>query len=210
MLLRAGVPVVFIDRRTHTADGQPDVDTVLVDNRGGTRAAVEHLVGHGHRRIAIVSGPAESTPGRERLEAFREALADDGIPVPDEYVQFGGFKEEGGFRAMQRLLDLPERPTAVFVANNLMTIGALQALLAAGATIPSMLSVIGFDDHPYAGLLAAPLTVVDRPMEEQGRVAMRLLLDRITGTDDSPPRRIVLETRLIERASCAAPPTDRP
>lgn len=205
MLRRAGLPVVFIDRRTHTSDGQPDVDTVLVDNRGGTRAAVEHLLAHGHRRIAIVSGPVESTPGRERLEAFREALAERGMPVPDEYVQFGGFREQGGSAAMLRLLELPQRPTAVFVANNLMTLGALQALQSAAVLVPSELSIIGFDDHPYAGLLAAPLTVVDRPMEEQGRLAMRLLLNRITGRDDSAPQRIVLDARLVERASCAGP-----
>jgi LacI family transcriptional regulator len=205
MLRRAGLPVVFIDRRTRTADGEPDVDTVLVDNRGGTRAAIDHLVEHGHRRIAIVSGPAESTPGRERLEAFRETLAAHGIPLPDDYVQFGGFREQGGREATERLLQLTDRPTAVFVANNVMTLGALQALLAAGVRVPEDLSIIGFDDHPFAGLLAAPLTVVDRPMEEQGRVAMHLLLNRITGQDDSAPRRIVLDTVLVERRSCAGP-----
>jgi LacI family transcriptional regulator len=203
MLRRAGLPVVFIDRRTRTADGEPDVDTV--HNRGGTRAAIDHLVEHGHRRIAIVSGPAESTPGRERLEAFRETLAAHGISVPDDYVQFGGFREQGGREATERLLQLTDRPTAVFVANNVMTLGALQALLAAGVRVPEDLSIIGFDDHPFAGLLAAPLTVVDRPMEEQGRVAMHLLLNRITGQDESAPRRIVLDTVLVERRSCAGP-----
>lgn len=208
MLHRAGLPVVYIDRRTHTADGQPDVDTVLVDNRGGTRAAIEHLVAHGHRRIAIVSGPESSTPGRERLEAFRDVLAEHDLPLPPAYVQDGGFKEEGGRAAMTRLLELPERPTAVFVANNLMTLGALHAIAAANIQLPGGLSVIGFDDHSYAGLLAAPLTVVDRPMEEQGRVAMHLLLNRIAGRDLSEPKRIVLETRLVERASCAGPASD--
>ena len=211
MLRRAGLPVVFIDRSTHTADGQPDVDTVLVDNRGGTRAAVQHLVTHGHRRIAIVSGPTGSTPGRERLDAFRAGLTEHGLPLPDEYVQFGGFREHGGREAMQRLLALPDRPTAVFVANNVMTIGALHALQAAGVRVPDEVSIIGFDDHPFAGLLAPPLTVVDRPMEEQGRVAMHLLLDRINGRVDSDPQRIVARrpvgrTGVVLRSPLPRPP----
>ncbi|MBM4408769.1 MAG: LacI family transcriptional regulator [Chloroflexi bacterium] len=200
---RAGVPLVFIDCET---TGSPvTFDTILVDNRRGAREAVEHLAALGHRDIAIVSGPLGSTPGRERYEGFMAAMDDAGLPVPDGYVAFGGFKERGGHQAMLRLLGQTRPPTAVFVGNNLMTIGALHAIHELAVPIPDALSVVGFDDHVFADLLHPGLTVVERPMEEQGVIAMRLLLNRIAGRVDAQPRRIVLDTTLRVRGSTAPP-----
>jgi LacI family transcriptional regulator len=201
---RAGVPLVFIDREIHGS--AVDFDTVLVDNRGGARGAVEHLVGLGHRRIAIISGPLESTPGRERFEGFSAAMAAAGLDLPDNHVQFGAFREREAYQAMLRLLALPNPPTAVFVGNNLMTIGALHAVRDMAVRVPDELSIIGFDDHVFADLLAPPLTVVSRPMEDQGVLAMRLLLNRLEGRADATPRRIVLDTELTIRGS-TGPPT---
>lgn len=200
---RAGVPLVFIDREI--SGSATEFDAVLIDNAGGARLAVEHLVGLGHRDIAVISGPLDSTPGRERHEGFLAAMADAGLQVPDSYVEFGGFKEHGGRQAMLRLLGQARPPTAVFVGSNLMTIGALHAVRALAARVPEEVSILGFDDHAFSDLLAPPLTVIRRPMEEQGTLAMKLLLNRVAGRIDAAPRRIVLDTELIVRGSTAAP-----
>lgn len=175
-LADAGVPTVLIDREVPSTGC---FDTVLIDNCGGARSAVEHLLSKGHERIATIAGSVESTPGRLRLEGFRATMAGRGIEPPMNFVQLGRFKEHGGYQAMTRLLALTDPPTAVFVANNLMTIGALRALKDIGVRIPDDLSIIGFDDHPFSEILDPPLTVIDRPMEQQGVLAMRMLLSRM-------------------------------
>ena len=115
--------------------------------------------------------------------------------------------EHGGYQAMMRLLAPPNPPTAVLVANNLMTIGALRALKDLGVPVPRDLSIIGFDDQVFAEIIDPPLTVIGRPMEEQGALAMRMLLSRMSGDSPGRARRVVLDTRLIERASCGPPRT---
>jgi LacI family transcriptional regulator len=117
-------------------------------------------------------------------------------------VQAGAFRRDGGYQAMLHLLGLAQPPTGVFVSNNLMTIGALRAVHEFGIRVPEQLSIVGFDDLELAPFLAPPLTVVDRPMEEQGVLAMRLLLGRLDGSYTDEPRRIVLDTRLVRRGSC--------
>jgi len=118
---------------------------------------------------------------------------------------FSDFRESGGYEAMLRLLALPEPPTAVFCANNLMTIGALKALHSMLVSVPGQLSIIGFDDLDTAPLLRAPLTVIDRPTVDQGVLAARLLLSRLTEQETTEFQRVVLPTHLIQRGSCAAP-----
>ena len=197
---------MLIDREGPSA---AEHDSVLVDNYGGARAAIEYLISKGHDRIATIAGSTESTPGRLRLEGYHDALAAHGIGAANGLVQFGGFMQHGGYQAMMRLLAPPDPPTAVFVANNLMTIGALRALKDIGVQVPQDLSIIGFDDHIFADLIDPPLTVIDRPMEEQGALAMRILLSKLNGPPANRIRRVVLDTRLVERASCA-PPRTRP
>ncbi|MCE2529897.1 MAG: LacI family DNA-binding transcriptional regulator [Acidimicrobiia bacterium] len=205
-LADAGVPTVLIDREGPSAGC---FDVVLVDNYGGARSAVEHLLSLGHERIATIAGPVGSTPGRLRLEGYSATMADAGIDPPSAFVQPGGFMEHGGYQAMMQLLALPDPPTAVFVANNLMTIGALRAIKDIGVRVPDDLSIIGFDDHPFSEILDPPLTVVGRPMEQQGALAMRMLLSRMSENPGRMARRVVLDTHLIQRASCS-PPRENP
>jgi LacI family transcriptional regulator len=200
---RAGVPVVFLDRETEESGL---FDTVLVDNIGGSRLAAEHLLGLGHELIAVIHGPLSSTPGRERQEGFLGALEERGITLSEDLLHDGSFREDGGYQAMIRLLARRTPPTAVFIANNVMTMGAIRALREMSVAIPNDLSVLGFDDHaPMFELLSPGVTVIDRPMEEQGVLAMRLLLKRLGPMDNTAPRRIVMDTRLITRGSCAPP-----
>jgi LacI family transcriptional regulator len=201
-LQRAEVPIVLIDRELRGSTG---LDTVLVDNEGGARQAVEHLVGLGHERIGLISGPLDNTPGRGRYEGFVMALEQAGIELDEAIVQVGDFREAGGYQAALRLLAIQPPVTAIFAANNLMSIGALRALDEIGVAIPGEVSIVGFDDHALAALLAPPLTVIDRPDEEQGALAMRLLLNRLGSSTGHEPRRIVLDTALVVRGSCAPP-----
>ncbi len=196
----AKVPIVLVDR-----DLPGEFDRVLVDNHGGAAQAAKHLLDLGHREIAVVSGPLDTLPGRERHEGFLAELGRAGIEIPPAYCVFSDFRESGGYEAMLRLLALPEPPTAVFCANNLMTLGALKALHSMLVSVPGQLSVIGFDDLDTAPLLRAPLTVIDRPTVDQGVLAARLLFSRLTGQETTEFQRVVLPTHLIQRGSCAAP-----
>jgi LacI family transcriptional regulator len=198
-----GVPVVFIDREIA---GPTLFDTVLVDNQGGTAQAVNHLLDLGHRRLGIIRGPVASTPARLRYESFCDTLAARGLDPGEAASEDGNFREEGGYQAMLRLLSRGQSPTGVFVSNNEMTVGAVRAVRELGVSMPRELSLVGFDDHVVAALMTPALTVVNRPSEEQGAIAMRLLLHRLSGTAGDEARRIVLDTNLVVRASTCPPP----
>lgn len=201
-LLHIDMPIVLVDRQVHA---DHEFDRVIVDNAAGIRQAVDHLVGLGHTRIATVSGPLYSTPGRARHEAFLESTAGHGIHVPDTYLEIADFQEAGGYESARRLWALPVRPTALVVANNVMTVGALRALSDANASIPDDVSVVGFDDHSLAPLLRPPLTVIRRDEAGQGARAAQLLLHRIDGGTPSAPEAIILPVELVVRASTAPP-----
>jgi DNA-binding LacI/PurR family transcriptional regulator len=195
----AGIPVVFVDRELSGGE----FDSVTVDNFGGAHAAVTHLLSLGHERIALISGPLNTTPGRARHEGAMAALEAQGIEIPPEYRKVGDFRESGGHDSMLQLLALLQRPTAVFCANNFMTIGALKALSSMRVEVPDDMSIVGFDDLDLATLLSPPLTVVDRPTVEQGILAAHLLQTRLTDRRAGTPQRVVLPTRLIPRGSSA-------
>ncbi len=200
----AGVPVVFVDR---DLVGGEQFDSVLVNNHEGGRQAAGHLLALGHTRIGAINGGQDTTPGRGRREGFVRALEDGGVVMAPEHDLIGDFREESGYQLTLALLSLKEPPTALFTANNLMTLGALKAVHDMRVDIPKQLSLIGFDDLDTGPLLRPPLTVVDRPMVEQGVLAMRLLLQRLEDTEgDRTPRRVVLGTRLVQRGSTGAPP----
>jgi LacI family transcriptional regulator len=204
-LALVGVPVVFVDRVLSTG---PDVDFVVVDNRHGAQLAAEHLISLGHIEVAVISGPLSSFPGRERHEAFLQALSDFGQPARPEHVRLSDFRVEGGYKSMTSLLDEPVPPTAVFCANNLMTIGALRMLRDRGVAIPDEMSVVGFDDLDLSELLNPPLTVIDRATFALGSSAAELLRARLA-TPDREQQHLTLPVRLVVRGS-TAPPTKGP
>lgn len=200
-LAESGLPVVFIDRGV---EERGEFDMVKVANVSGAMQAVEHLADLGHRAIGLVSGPLTSTPGRERHDGFLAALEKRGIGSLQEHIQFADFQESGGYAAMRRVLELPEPPSAVFVANNLMSIGALKAARDLGLGVPRDVSVVGFDDLDLGSLLDPPFTVIDRPSIAQGEEAARLMVERLRDPG-RPPRTVVMPVRLVVRASTAAP-----
>jgi LacI family transcriptional regulator len=178
-------------------------DLVTVDNVKGTHVGVAHLVSIGHRDVALLNGPLRHSTAIEREQGYREALAAAGLPVRQEFVYSGDFREAGGYEGMKALLALRRRPRAVFVANNLMTMGALRALHENNIRIPDDIALVGFDDMPWATSLNPPLTAISQPSQEIGSAAAELLLDRIARPERAV-RHLILRTQLIVRASCGA------
>jgi LacI family transcriptional regulator len=197
-LVREGIPVVAIDRRFD--DG--GLDAVVVDNVRGGREATAHLVASGYRRVGCVLGPSRLSTSNERLEGYRAALKDAGIPFDRALVKRADFREPGGYKATRALLDGVNPPDALFVANNLMTLGALHAIQDLGLRVPDDVGVVGFDDTPTADLMRPRLTVVAQPTYDIGRVAGELLL---TSSGRDEPVDTVLAPTLIVRDSSVRP-----
>lgn len=192
-LLERDIPVVAIDRRPKLAE----VSCVVVDNKAGAKAATSHLVQGGARRIACITGPRQASTANERLAGYRAALAEAGIAHDPNLVRREDFRPQGGFDATLALWAI-DAPDALFVANNLMTMGALRALRELGCSIPDDVKVVGWDDFPWAELLDPPLTVVAQPNIEIGRSAARLMAALRNG---GHPQTLLLAPELIVRAS---------
>jgi LacI family transcriptional regulator len=184
----AGVALVFVDR----PPGFIDADTVLSDNAGGARAAVEHLIAAGHRRIAFLGDRPELATAAERLRGYREALAAHGLPADPALICTPA---DGAARA---LLTGADPPTALFTAQNLITIEAVRTLHELGRAHD--VALVGFDDVPLSDVVDPALTVVAQDPIALGRTAAELLFARLDG-DGGPTRRVVLPTRLIARGS---------
>lgn len=197
-LLAAGLPVVCVDRSL-VALG---VDSVLTDNVAGAYQAVSHLVALGHRRIGIVTGLPGVTSTYQRLAGYRQALAAHGIAPDPALVREGNSRLDGGMARAADLLALPERPTALFVTNNLMTIGAMRAIEEAGLRCPEEIALVGFDDFEWASVFRPRLTTVRQPVYEIGKAAARFLIQRIAGKRRGDAVELLLPPTLVVRESC--------
>jgi LacI family transcriptional regulator, galactose operon repressor len=190
VLAERGIPVVTIDRRLKTAD----VDWVMVNNHKAAKEATLHLAEQGCRRIGFIAGRLGTTTGAGRLAGYKAGLKEAGLPVERELIL------DGGREATARLLALDDRPDGLFVSNNLMTIGAVDALDTAGVRFPRDLALVGFDDMMPALSLRSQITAVSQPTYEIGRQATELLLRRVNG-ETFPKRHITLPAQLKIRES---------
>jgi len=174
--LSGGIPVIFIDNMPHLDDDR--LCFVMVDNHQASRLAVQTLVEHGHRDIALIVGSPEEPTGYERQEGFCRAMEDNGLQVDPQLVVQGNFKTDGGYRCMQQLLQLrKEHPfTAVHVTSEMMTIGALRAIREAGLEVGKDISVLGFDVHDDLGLATPTIATVRQPEELVGKTVGDMLL----------------------------------
>ncbi len=195
-LFDAGIPVVSVDRRSIVTP----VDTVLLDNVTAARDLTRHLISHGHRRIGAILPSTSITSGRERLSGFLQALDEAGLVPDPDLIREGKGSEAFGSQAAHALLDLPDRPTAIFTGNNLITLGVLKAIQERHLRIPDDVAVAGQDEMPWMSLLAPGITVAAQPIHQMGRLAMQMLFARIEG-DRQPVREIKLAPQLIIRNS---------
>ncbi len=193
-LLDDGIPVVAIDRRL----AGEMVDAVVVDNTAGACEATLHLISSGYERVGCVVGPAQVSTSSERLAGYRNALRLAGHRYDKSIVRRADHREGGGHKATAAMLQQANPPDALFVANNLMTVGAIRAIHERGLIIPDDIGLVGFDDSQIAQLLRPTVTVVVQPVLEIGRTAAELLLD---AQPNRTARDIVLAPRLVIRES---------
>jgi LacI family transcriptional regulator len=192
-------PVVAVDAHTGTS-GMP---TVSSDNLNGAIAATEHLIALGHRRIGFLAGRPDLESARLREEGYRQALATAGIEFDPALVLVGGYTAESAERPARQLLEMHERPTAIFAANDLSAIETVEVAQSFGLKVPDDLSVVGFDNVPESALIDPPLTTIDQSIQQMGFEAVRLL---VTMIDDpsQPAVHVTLPTELVVRQSCRA------
>ena len=195
-MVATGMPMVCVDRSL----AKTKTDLVEVDNHRGAFEAVTHLLDKGHRHIGLIEGRTHVSTSRERRRGFLDALAERGVPVRQDLMRSGDFKQESGRVLANELLALRQPPTALFVCNNLMTVGALAAIHQRGLRVPQDVAIVGFDDLPWAEALDPPLTVVRQPAYEVGRQAMELLLKRIMEPERAPVT-VRLLPELVTRRS---------
>ena len=200
-------PIVFIDRLPPT--GFPG-RAVIVDNAGASHAATNHLIGLGHVNIAIIAGRLDLSVGFERLAGFRKAMQEARIPIRESYLQEGDFHPESGYQCGMKLMALPEPPTAIFACNNSMTLGLMRALAECQAPCPERVSVLAFDDFPWAAHFRPQMTAVAQPVFELGRQAMRTLLAAMEPESQEAMEikdpLLILKAELRVRQSTAPPP----
>ena len=190
-----GVPVVLIDRKVEGVA----LDTVLVDNENLACQAVSHLIQAGHRRIGLVLGPEDLYTSRRRFAGYLAACQDHGIPVDPGLIRHSDYQIAGGMEAFVALLDLQDRPTAIFTTNYETTFAAGLVLNERGLDVPQDLSWIGFDSHSMAQIFKPRLTIVAQPVRRIGETAAELILDRLCGPDglSCAVREVILPGQLI-------------
>lgn len=190
-------PVVFVDR----AFDNMDSFYVGVNNKAGATLGTQHLIGCGYRKIGILAGLRRLSTMRERLDGYCQALHGAGIQVNDQWIVPSQLTVEGGRQAMRAILNLPDKPEALFINNNLLALGAL---LEVGETNPDLtkeLGIVCFDDHPWSAVTNPPLTVVRQPTQKIGQIAAEMILALI---NDRPvaEKRVILDCELVVRRSC--------
>jgi LacI family transcriptional regulator len=192
-------PVVAVDPQPGTSR-TPTVDS---DNLNGARSATEYLLGLGHRRIAFVTGRSDLESARRREQGYREALAGSGVEVDPDLVRVGNYDGDDAEAAARVLLALPEPPTAVFAANDIMAMAISRVAASLGLRLPDDLSVVGFDNIPESALNEPPLTTVEQPIQRMGFEAIGMLVALMAGRPVDIPH-LTLPTKLVVRQSCRA------
>ena len=180
----------------------PELPSVDVDNVDGGYKATQHLIALGHRRIAAITGPQHTQESVDRLQGYKQALLDAGLPVDDALIAIGDYSHQSGCELTRPLLDRRPPPTAVFCANDAMAAGVLLALHRAGLAVPGDFSIVGYDDLPNSQYTIPPLTTVRQPIYEMGRHAGGMVIDQIEGIRKEPVH-AKLDVELVMRESCS-------
>jgi len=191
-------PLVFFNR----VPVSNRYNKVQVKNFKAAFMGATHLLDHGYRRIAIIAGPQELNVGRDRLLGFKEALLERDVEIDPTYVRIKEFAASEGYEAMRELMQLPQRPEAVFTSNYALTLGAFQFLKDHGYRIPRDIAFIGYDETPWSTIVDPPLSVIRYPMHEMGEAIGAMILDLVGSREHDRARTVAFEPELVVRKSC--------
>ncbi len=181
--------------------GNLSLDLIFIDNSAAAFEAVCYLADKGHSRIGMIAGSAKTPPRLTRIRGYQLALASHHLPLDETIIRGGEFTEQGGYESMKQLLRLSPRVSAVFAANDLMAIGAMNAIREVGLSIPEDIAVVGFDDIPASALISPALTTITQFQQELGRRAAEMLFERLNGTVTGNGRSVEMPFELIIRES---------
>lgn len=198
-LIQRNVPMVQIGRNDH-----PEVSSVDADNVHGSAMAVRYLVKTGRKRLATITGNMDLYSGRDRLIGFKRGLENNHLPIIEERIAYGDYTEEGGYLQTKALLSRTEFD-GLFVASDMMSFGAIQAIQEAGLRVPEDIAVVSFDDLPAAARHKPALTAIRQPIHQMGSIAAQTLIDQLENKDTATPKRIILPTELIVRETTVQP-----
>lgn len=197
-------PFVLIDRYFDDFE----TNAVIVNNEEAAYDATSYLIRQGHKTIGFIGGRKNSYTIAKRLEGYKKAVADHSLNLDDSYVSGNGYTIQAGFEATKKLLEMPNRPTAIFISGTKITAGVISAIKESGLVIPDDISLIGFTDTEFAPYLSPPLTTVSHPLNNIGDMAFDILASRIDSNEDIPFVKKVLQTKFIQRNSVSKPPTN--
>ena len=201
LLAEKGLPVVLLNRYIEGIAA----DRIIADNFGGGRLAARYLVELGHRRIGLITGPQSTSTTRDRQRGFRSGLEEFGLHNPEELCRSGLYSFESGHQLCLELLENDQPPTAIFCANDVIALGALNAATAAGVKVPEELSIIGFDDLKVSEWERIGLSTIHQPIAYMAETASRMLIERVELTYKGPPRLETLPVHLVKRQTTAPP-----
>lgn len=204
-LKREGVPFVLAMRGVEQGPTDPPVDFIGLDNKRGASMAIDHLLQLGHRRIALIAGPQDTSTGHDRYLGAMAAMEARGLRIDADLVQFGDFFRQSGYDLTKKVLKSRKRPTAIFSGNDIMAVGVLHALSEEGIEVPREMSVVGFDDIEMAGLPGVDLTTVSHLKVTMGRLAVDHLIEKIRGESNRVVKTVLLDPTLVVRRSCGPP-----
>ena len=200
------IPVVFLDR---TFDEFGDYAYAGANNYAGVYEGTEHLIRQGFERIGILAGFQRLSSMRERLQGYKDALTKYGIPIREDWIVYSELSVEAGFNAASQILSLDDRPTALLINNNFLSLGTLTCVKQLGLRVPQDVALIGFDDHPWAAVSSPPLTVIRQPVGQLGKIAAEMAL-ALVKNEPLAQQKVVLDCELLIRESCGSHVNDHP
>lgn len=193
------IPFVYLDRYLN----EPASDYIIIDNLSGVRQVMEYLISLGHKRIGCISAQPYTWTSKQRMRVCKKIVRENNLATENSLVQISNLPDDkGGYDAMNKLFSMKNRPTAIFATNDIIAIGAYKAAKDKGIRIPQDLSLVGFDDIEASSHLEVPLTTITQPINEMGKIAMKILAGKSGKKDAQKLQKIVLEPKLVVRESC--------
>ena len=191
------IPIILIDRDLRFCD----FDGVFIDNKKGAFDGVDTLISEGHKEIAIITGPLQYKPGIERLEGYKQAYESNELSVNEKNIYEGDFQVDSGYRLTKEIIKNNKDVSAIFISNNMMTLGAINALNEIKIKIGEDISILGFDDLDFFNYVGLNISVVSRPTSEMGKIGFNILYKKLSDDEPSSTQNIILKPTVVLRGS---------